>query len=78
MKVKRQIAATRRIAHRNKNGAARAELLRIMDAHALNCPAVAELVGRRPQTVRTWRSGKYPVPAYVITLLHLKLDGASR
>jgi hypothetical protein len=49
------------------------KLKRLMKTHHKNCPQIAELVGRKAQTVRTWRSGRYPVPAYVIRLLELLL-----
>jgi DNA-binding transcriptional regulator YiaG len=44
----------------------------LMKKHKLNCPQVAALLGRKPQTVRAWRSGRFPVPEFAITLLELR------
>jgi DNA-binding transcriptional regulator YiaG len=54
--------------------AAREKLKRLMKKHKLTCPKVAEMTGCKTQTVRTWRSGRYPVPAYALKILELSFD----
>lgn len=49
-------------------------LKRLMKKHKKSCADIADLVKRKPQTVRSWRCGKYPVPAYAITILQLLLE----
>lgn len=49
-------------------------LKRLMRRHRLTCPRVAELIDYKPQTVRAWRSGRYPVPSHVITVLNVLLE----
>jgi DNA-binding transcriptional regulator YiaG len=45
-----------------------------MKKHKLTCPKVAEMTGCKTQTVRTWRSGRYPVPAYALKIIELSFD----
>jgi hypothetical protein len=49
-------------------------LKKLMKDHDLNCPSVAKLLDRKPQTIRTWRSGRYPIPDHAIKLLKLQLE----
>jgi DNA-binding transcriptional regulator YiaG len=47
----------------------RRRLYRVMRDYHLSCRDVAEKVGVKEQTVRTWRTGRYGVPQSVILLL---------
>lgn len=47
------------------------KLKRIMRDHHLKCRDVAELVGVKEQTVRTWRSGRHEIRESFFKLLPL-------
>jgi DNA-binding transcriptional regulator YiaG len=47
------------------------KLMRLMGKYRLSCPMVARLIGVKPQTVRSWRSGRSPVPEYALTIIDL-------
>ena len=51
----------------------RDHLVRLMGRHRLTCEEVAWMLDRRPQTVRCWRSGYFPVPDHTLALLELVL-----
>jgi len=48
------------------------KLIRIMRNRRLKCRDVARLACVKEQTVRTWRSGRYAVPASALRLLELQ------
>lgn len=58
----------------------RTERLRqLMADHRMNAPAVAALLGRKPNTVRIWRcaNGHKAIPAAMLELLELKLKAVA-
>lgn len=55
----------------------REHLLRLMSRYRLSCPEVAELLDRKPQTVRAWRSGHCPITDHTLALLELALRVAA-
>lgn len=51
----------------------RDKLERIMIDHDMTSTEVAQLLDYVPETVRAWRSGRYPTPTHAITLLELHI-----
>lgn len=51
----------------------RLHLLRLMNRYRVTCGELAELMDRKPHTVRCWRSGVHPVPDHTLALIELAL-----
>lgn len=49
----------------------RFHLMHLMSRANLNCRKVAEMLDRKAQTVRCWRSGMHPMPDHSLALLEL-------
>jgi DNA-binding transcriptional regulator YiaG len=49
----------------------RAHLHKLMKKYKLTSPMVAKLIGVQTQTVRMWRCGLRPVPAYALKIINL-------
>jgi hypothetical protein len=52
----------------------RRELVNLMKRNNLNAHEVADLTGRKHQTVRTWLCGTRNIPGHAIELLQFKTD----
>jgi len=55
----------------------RDELERLMTEHELTSVDVAAIMGYVPETIRAWRSGRYPTPDIAIRLLKLHIAQAA-
>jgi hypothetical protein len=51
----------------------RTHLIALMGQHRVSCPQVAEMMDRKPHTVRCWRSGVNPINDHTLLLLELLL-----
>lgn len=51
----------------------REHLIRLMGQYRVNCSELAEIVDRKPQTVRCWRSGHVPMSDHTLALIELAL-----
>lgn len=54
--------------------ARRMHLMWLMAQYRVSCRQVAELVDRKPHTVRCWRSGANPMPDHTLALIELGLQ----